>query len=56
MDDNISITFLGGINEVGGNTVLLEDFTYDLKIFLDNRIKIGKYYGHFEPDQHPSST
>lgn len=55
MDDNISITFLGGINEVGGNTVLLEDFTYDVKIFLDLGIKIGKYYGYYESGQHPSS-
>lgn len=55
MDDNISITFLGGVNEVGGNTVLLEDFAYDVKIFLDFGIKIGKYYGYYESGQHPSS-
>lgn len=55
MDDNISMTFLGGVNEVGGNTVLLEDFRYDVKIFLDFGIKIGKYYGHYERGEHPSS-
>jgi len=51
----ISITFLGGVNEVGGNVVLLEDFVYDVKIFIDFGIKIGKYYNNYERGEHPSS-
>ena len=34
-----SLTFYGGINEVGGNKILLQD--KDTKIFLD----FGKSYG-----------
>ena len=32
--NSIRLTLLGGINEVGGNTVLLEDNDYDVKIFI----------------------
>ena len=31
----VRLTFLGGVNEVGGNRILIEDFNYDVKIFLD---------------------
>ncbi len=32
---SISLTLLGGVNDVGGNIILLEDLEYDVKIFLD---------------------
>ena len=51
----IRMTLLGGVNEVGGNTILLEDFRYDLKIFLDFGIKIGNYLDIYERGQYPSS-
>ena len=54
-DNSISLTLLGGVNEVGGNTVLLEDFTYHVKLFLDFGIKIGKFYDCYERGEHPSS-
>ena len=47
MDKNtnsIRLTLLGGLNEVGGNTILLEDTGYDVKIFIAFGIKIKKYY------------
>ncbi len=42
--DTISLTLLGGVNEVGGNIVLLEDFELDVKILIDFGIKIGNFY------------
>ncbi len=44
----ITITLLGGVNEVGGNVVLLEDFSYGVKLFIDFGIKIKKYYNKYE--------
>ncbi|GAG87995.1 unnamed protein product, partial [marine sediment metagenome] len=29
---DVRLTFLGGVNEVGGNKILLEDFNYDVKL------------------------
>lgn len=55
MTDTIKIIILGGLNEVGGNIVLLEDINYDTKIFIDFVVKIKKYYDSFERGQHPSS-
>ena len=46
---------LGGVNEVGGNWVLLEDFSYDVKIFLDFGVKIDKFKENYKDGQHPSS-
>ena len=51
----ITITLLGGVNEVGGNVVLLEDFSYGVKLFIDFGIKIKNYYNKYEHNQHPSS-
>ncbi len=51
----ITLTILGGIDEVGGNTVLLEDNGYNVKIFIDFGIKIGKYLDYYERGQHPST-
>ncbi|MHA1351087.1 MAG: MBL fold metallo-hydrolase [Promethearchaeota archaeon] len=39
-NSGLRLTFLGGVNEVGGNQILLEDFNYDVKIFLDFGINI----------------
>ncbi|KKM72370.1 hypothetical protein LCGC14_1421240, partial [marine sediment metagenome] len=52
---SISLTLLGGVNEVGGNTILLEDLEYDVKMFLDFGIKIKNYKNEYERDQYPSS-
>ncbi|MFX0005479.1 MAG: MBL fold metallo-hydrolase [Promethearchaeota archaeon] len=52
----ITLTFLGGIDEVGGNTILLEDKGYNVKIFLDFGIKIRKYLDCYERGQHPSTV
>ena len=51
----VRLTFLGGVNEVGGNNVLLEDFEYGVKIFLDFGINIKKFNDNFEKFQEPSS-
>ena len=55
MADTISLTFLGGVNEVGGNIVLLEDFELDVKLFIDFGIKIGNFYEQYERGEHPAS-
>ena len=51
---SIRLTLLGGVNEVGGNVVLLEDFSYNVKIFIDFGIKIKKYYNKYEYDRRKS--
>ncbi|MDX1799249.1 MAG: MBL fold metallo-hydrolase, partial [Candidatus Lokiarchaeia archaeon] len=51
----ITLTILGGVDEVGGNTILLEDKGYNVKIFLDFGIKIRKYLDYYERGQHPST-
>ena len=43
-----SITFLGGVNEIGGNKFLLEDG--DTKLFLDFGMSFkqsGRYFSEF---------
>jgi len=52
---SIRLTLLGGVNEVGGNTILLEDLEYDVKVFLDFGIKIKRYYDIYERGHYPSS-
>jgi len=54
-EKSVRLTLLGGVNEVGGNIVLLEDLKYDVKVFLDFGIKIKKYKNEYERDQYPSS-
>ena len=44
----VSLTFYGGVNEIGGNKFLIED--QDTKIFLDFGMsfsQVGKYYAEF---------
>ncbi|MFX1391443.1 MAG: MBL fold metallo-hydrolase [Promethearchaeota archaeon] len=53
--NSVKLTLLGGINEVGGNTILLEDRGYNVKIFIDFGIKIKKYNNRYDHGQNPSS-
>ncbi|MFW9969791.1 MAG: MBL fold metallo-hydrolase, partial [Candidatus Odinarchaeota archaeon] len=53
--NSIKLTLLGGVNEVGGNSVLLEDDNYNVKLLIDFGIKIKKYYNLYEHGEHPSS-
>lgn len=48
MDSKVKITFFGGVNEIGGNITLIEDFGYDVKLFLDFGINFEKYYKIFD--------
>ena len=44
----VKLTFYGGVNEIGGNKILLED--KDAKIFLDFGMSFGmanKYFSEF---------
>ncbi|KKN16991.1 hypothetical protein LCGC14_0970290, partial [marine sediment metagenome] len=52
----VRLTLLGGVNEVGGNTILLEDYSYNVKIFIDFGLRIKKYYNEYERGQSPSSV
>lgn len=55
MTEQVSIRLLGGVDEVGGNIVLLEDFKYDVKIFLDFGVNIKKFKEAYDVREHPSS-
>ncbi len=55
-EKTIRLTLLGGVNEVGGNTILLEDYSYNVKIFIDFGLRIKKYYNEYERGQSPSSV
>ena len=52
----VKLTFLGGVNEVGGNKILLEDFNLDAKIFLDFGINIKSFNENFEKYEEPFSV
>ena len=39
-NSKIRLTIYGGAQEVGGNQILLEDFGYDVKLFMDFGINI----------------
>ena len=55
-NSGLRLTFLGGVNEVGGNQILLEDFNYDVKIFLDFGINIKNFNEYFKRYEEPSSV
>ena len=55
MKSSVNLTFIGGVDEVGGNVVFLEDFVYDVKILIDFGIKIKNYYDNYERGDHPTS-
>ena len=46
-----SLTFYGGVNEIGGNKILLED--KDTKVFLDFGMSFGKNGMYFDKFLHP---
>ena len=49
-----SLTFYGGVNEIGGNKILLED--KDTRIFLDFGMSFGKNGAYFDKFMKPRST
>ncbi len=49
-----SLTFYGGVNEIGGNKILLED--QDTKIFLDFGKSFGTWGKYFEEYLKPTSS
>ncbi len=51
----VRLTFLGGVNEVGGNKILLEDFKYNVKILLDFGINIKDFNDQYERYEVPNS-
>jgi len=53
-DKKIRLVFFGGIDEIGGNCVLLEDFGYKTKIIIDFGINFKKYFDSFDREN-PSS-
>ena len=55
MDKPVSIRLLGGVNEVGGNIILLEDFKFGVKIFLDFGVNIKRFKAMYDEGEHPST-
>jgi len=55
MEASVRLTFLGGVNEVGGNTILLEDFTYKAKIFLDFGVNMERFMESYKSGEIPES-
>ncbi|MFX0046772.1 MAG: MBL fold metallo-hydrolase [Candidatus Hermodarchaeota archaeon] len=53
---DVRLTFLGGVSEVGGNKILLEDFNYGVKIFLDFGINIKEFNDNFDKYDEPCSV
>ena len=49
-----SLTFYGGVNEIGGNKILLED--KDTKVFLDFGMSFGKNGMYFQGYLQPRSA
>jgi len=46
-----SLTFYGGVNEIGGNKILLQD--KDTKVFLDFGMSFGKREDYFDEFMSP---
>jgi len=49
-----NLTFYGGINEIGGNKILLQD--KDTKVFLDFGMSFGKSGMYFDKLQKPRAV
>jgi len=49
----VSLTFYGGVNEIGGNKILLQD--KDTKIFLDFGMSFGRHKMYFDKFMKPRS-
>jgi len=43
VESSVKLTFYGGLNKVGGNKVLLEDFGYNVKLFIDFGINSAEF-------------
>ena len=43
MESSVKLTFYGGLNKVGGNKVLLEDYVYNVKLFIDFGINSAEF-------------
>ncbi len=56
MPTKVDLTFCGGIREIGGNSVLLEDHLYNVKLFIDFGINIKRYNEYYEYSQTPQSV
>ena len=50
----VNLTFYGGVNEIGGNKILLED--RDTKIFLDFGMSFGRRGQFFEEFLRPRTA
>jgi ribonuclease J len=44
----VSLTFYGGVNEIGGNKILIEDKKNDASVFLDFGMNFAKFGDFFE--------
>ncbi|TXT62474.1 MAG: hypothetical protein BAJALOKI3v1_570012 [Promethearchaeota archaeon] len=55
MPSNVSLTFCGGVSEVGGNQIFFEDKGYGVKLFLDFGINMVQYANNFEKYEEPTS-
>ena len=51
----LRICLLGGVNEMVGNIVLLEDFKYGVKLFLDFGVNIKRFKRLYDEGEHLSS-
>ena len=56
MDSKVELILCGGVNEVGGNALLLKDKVHNVKIFVDFGINIKSYNYHYEYSQFPKSV
>jgi len=54
MSSKVNLTFCGGVNEVGGNQIFLEDHTYKVKLFIDLGINMVQYAEHFYKYEEPT--
>ena len=55
MEGSVHLTMLGGVNEVGGNAILVEDEIYNAKVLLDFGINTKNYNDNYEKDVMPES-
>jgi len=55
VEPKVRLTVLGGVNEIGGNIILLEDLIYDVKIIIDFGLNIKNYMDHYDRYETPST-
>jgi len=55
VNHGVRLIFVGGVNEIGGNAVLLEDFEKNVKIFLDFGINTKRYNDHYKKGEFPKN-